>query len=193
MKSTLALITSLVLSTTLYGQEYTKVLEAPEGWMEEQFPVPPGFAQEIDFKGEEDIRFSPGWNDLSSDQFWAYVFVWNVEYKGDLTNKLIEESVNLYYDGLMGTSVDGENRSSLPSGTISSFREVDGNFEGQVEVFDRFFSLSKMTLYIRVSVEYCEELNQQMIRFDIASKGFDNQEAWGIFNDVVIPHTCMEI
>ncbi|NVK05457.1 MAG: hypothetical protein HWD92_11560 [Flavobacteriia bacterium] len=186
------LLTSLMLSTTLHGQEYTKVLEAPEGWMEEQFPVPPGFAQDIEFQGEEDIRFSPGWNDLSSDQFWAYVFVWNVEYRGELTSELIEQSLNLYYDGLMGTSVDGENRSSLPSGTTSTFSEVDGNFEGQVEVFDRFFTQSEITLHIRVSVEHCEELNQQMIRFDIASKSFDNHEAWDPFEEVILTDPCVE-
>lgn len=192
MKRFHALLIALFTSVGLFGQHDSKILEAPEDWGSEQFLMPPGFAPDIEFQGIEDIRFSPGWNDSTSVQFWAYVFVWQVEYTGEISEKILEHSLNLYYDGLMGTDSAGANREYMSTGTTSSFQLVDGVFLGEVEVFDRFFSKQSITLYIRVTDEYCEEKNKQNIRFDIATIDFSNLHFWTTFDDVTIAELCLE-
>ena len=47
------------------------VLDAPEGWRAEIIDFPLSFAPEIDLTGFEDIRFSPGWADSTSIDFWT--------------------------------------------------------------------------------------------------------------------------
>lgn len=190
MKSILTLVLGFAFVSCSYGQEFVSVLEAPADWDEEQFPIPPGFAQEIDFEGMEDLRFSPGWRDSTSKEFWAYTFVWYVEYSGALTDSTIEHSLNLYYDGLMGTDSAGENRSALPSGTRSVFEKKGDVFFGEVHTFDRFFGNKPITLFIKVSAEQCEKLNTQMIRFDIAAADFEDEEAWRIFEEVKQVDVC---
>jgi len=51
------------------------VLSAPENWKSELIPFPRSFAPSIDFIGFEDLRFSPGWSDSTSQEFWAYTFI----------------------------------------------------------------------------------------------------------------------
>ena len=53
-----------------FGQENESVLSAPDNWLSEIIPFPLGFAQQIEFVGFEDLRFSPEWSDSTSQQFW---------------------------------------------------------------------------------------------------------------------------
>ena len=67
----LAILIFSLCSLTSYSQEiktdslYT--LPAPAHWGIERFPIPIGFAQQIPYKGMEDIRFTPGWAKATSD------------------------------------------------------------------------------------------------------------------------------
>ena len=56
-------------------------LDVPEGWVAERFPIPIDFAPQIPYKGVEDIRFSPGWGNAFTDEYWTYCFLWYLDGK----------------------------------------------------------------------------------------------------------------
>ena len=68
------------VSTPSHLPEKPYKLIIPEDWTTEQFPIPIGFATEINFVGIEDIRFSPGWADPKSDEYWTYAFLFIIKF-----------------------------------------------------------------------------------------------------------------
>lgn len=186
------LVSLLIFSTKMFSQEHETVLIAPEDWQEEIIPFPIGFAQEIDLVGIEDLRFAPGWNDSTSQEFWAYTFVWYIEPTKQMAVNKLTEYFNLYYDGLMG--IDGKNENRLPDSpafdkSICHFVQTDWGFTGTMRVYDAFFTNEYMSLNIKVTDTMCPKTNKQVISCDIAPQPFDH-EVWAIFEGVNLVVEC---
>jgi hypothetical protein len=175
-----------------YGQENESILNAPDNWQCEIIPFPLSFAPAIDFVGIEDLRFSPGWSDSTSQEFWAYSFVWCIEMDSALTESKLTESFTLYYDGLMGvdlnTQADTINSNPLDK-TLCLFVKTKVGFTGKMRVYDAFFTKDYMTLNIKVKESFCPERNKQIILCNISPRAFDH-EVWKIFNDVRLTVKC---
>src|SRR6185295_3732816 len=103
MKILVLTILSLFAITT-YGQEtapdfdghaweapYT--LPIPKDWAVERFPIPISFAPQIPYKGVEDIRFTPGWGNVKSDEYWSYAFLWYLEGEVEVNSKKIDSNL----------------------------------------------------------------------------------------------------
>ena len=54
-------------------------LDTPQHWGIERFQIPIQFAPSIAYKGVEDIRFTPGWAKKDSEEYWSYVFLWDLD------------------------------------------------------------------------------------------------------------------
>ena len=131
---TLAIIIVTLFSTAIYGQEikpefdghkweapYT--LAIPKDWTIERFPIPISFAPQISYKGVEDIRFTPGWGNVKSDEYWSYAFLWYLEGEIKMNAEIIDSNLKAYYTGLIG--INGRNipgEKLIP--VIVSFKEV---------------------------------------------------------------------
>ena len=157
---TLVLFSILIVANGIFAQEIKSVLAAPEGWRKEIIPFPLGFAPSIDFVGFEDIRFSPGWSDAGSDQFWTYHFTWFIDKGENMTEKKLSTTFNAYFDGLMKAVLQGQsdttNLKQLQK-TICLFIKTDKGFQGKVRVFDAFFSKEYVILNFKVEELFCEE------------------------------------
>jgi hypothetical protein len=191
-KSILILILLTIYSVITFGQEKETVLSAPDNWISEIIPFPLGFARSIDFVGFEDLRFAPGWSDSTSQEFWAYTFVWYIEKGPAMTESKLTEAFNSYYDGLMG--VDNHNQADSTNSkrldkTLCLFVKTDDGFVGKMRVYDRFFTKDYMTLNIKVKESFCPKMNKQIIFCDISAMSFDH-EVWDTFNDVVLSVEC---
>ena len=114
----LAIIVLTLFSVTISGQEikpefdghkwvapYT--LPIPKDWTIERFPVPVSFAPQIIYKGVEDIRFTPGWGKVKSEDYWSYAFLWYLDGEVEMDSRIIERNLKAYYTGLV--SVNGRN------------------------------------------------------------------------------------
>ncbi|MHA4893016.1 hypothetical protein, partial [Enterococcus faecium] len=75
-------------------------LNFPKGWDIERFLIPIAFAPEISYKGVEDIRFTPGWGKVQTDEYWTYAFLWYLDGKVKTNEKIIEDNLKAYYTGL---------------------------------------------------------------------------------------------
>ena len=191
-KSVLVLLVLTVGSILAYGQENESILSAPDNWQSEIIPFPLGFAPAIDFVGFEDLRFSPGWSDSTSQEFWVYSFAWYIEMDSAMTESKLTESFNIYYDGLMGAvfnnQADTTNSIQLDK-TLCLFVKTNAGFTGKMRVYDAFFTKDYMTLNIKVKEFFCPKTNKQIILCDISPKTFDHP-VWKIFNDVKLEVNC---
>ena len=191
-KNLLILILFVINSAISFSQEHETVLTAPENWQSEIIPFPMGFAPAIDFVGFEDLRFAPGWNDPNSEEFWTYFFVWYIETYGAMTESKLTETINSYYDGLMGVDMHNQadtTKSNQLDKTFCLFIKTDEGFSGKMRVYDRFFTKDYLTLNIKVRETFCPKTDKQIIFCDISPKAFDHK-VWGIFDDIKLKVAC---
>src|SRR5205809_2818683 len=110
MKKTLFIVL-LLISLKTFGQtpgkefnpetyKPTYSLNIPDGWGVERFAIPIEFAPTIAYKGVEDIRFTPGWGNAESEEYWTYAFLWYLEGNPQMDAKTIEKNLAAYYNGL---------------------------------------------------------------------------------------------
>lgn len=183
-KTILILFLFIVTRQITFGQEVETILSAPDNWKGEIIPFPLGFAPSIDFIGFEDLRFSPGWSDSTSNEFWAYIFVWYIEKNSPMNESKLTQTFNKYYDGLMGADINNK-----LDKTQSQFTKTNEGFTGKMRVYDRFFTKDYITLNIKVTETFCPETNKQIILCKITPKAFDD-DVWNIFDDVKLKVKC---
>ncbi len=191
-KSVLALAIFALTCVVSYGQKEESILSAPDNWQSEILHFPLGFAQTIDFVGFEDLRFAPGWSDTTSQECWAYMFVWYIEFDSVMTETKLTESFNRYYDGLMG--VDSKNQADTAKlnqldKTFCLFVKTDEGFTGKMRVYDAFFAKDYMTLNIKVKEFICPKTNKQIVWCDISPRDIGH-DVWKIFDDVKLKVNC---
>jgi hypothetical protein len=191
-KTIFAILLFAFSSSFILAQEPESVLTAPDTWQSEIIPFPIGFAREIEYKGFEELRFSPGWSDTTSQEFWAYMFVWYIEQDEPLTEQKLTASFNLYYDGLMNIDLNNRNDSTglnQLDKTICLFIKTEEGFSGKMRVFDRFFTKEYIVLNIKVRETFCPKMNKQIISCEISPQAFDH-EVWDIFDQVKLKANC---
>ncbi|WP_254519255.1 hypothetical protein [Aquimarina sp. Aq78] len=85
LKIVLVLITVIAIGAGyLYFRLYNNidnVLEAKNDWRSEVLEFPLIFAGNLDYQGEEHIRFAPGWGDTNKEDYFSYIFLWMIEKK----------------------------------------------------------------------------------------------------------------
>ncbi len=104
------LAVGLLMSGTLLAAEEPKPekLAAPEGWTGETIKLPPGFAPDMELKGDEHIRFAPGMMKPDSNSFFCYAFVFELQPMPDLTEAVIKDEFLKYFRGLCKAVIGGE-------------------------------------------------------------------------------------
>ncbi|MEZ4800896.1 MAG: hypothetical protein R2809_14190 [Flavobacteriales bacterium] len=146
----------VLISVALFGQDEGKVslLESDSTWNQEIFYFPLSFAPEINFEGFEDARFPKYWSNRDSSDFWSYVFVWSISNPVEVTSSSIEQSLKIYFNGLMNYG---------NSSAVFSEKEPLGlvrRFTGQIQTFDALIQKTDMTLNVSVERYYCDEIKR---------------------------------
>lgn len=77
----------------------------PKGWAEERIAFPIEFAPQINYTGFENLRFAPGWELTTSEEHWAYAFLWWLDGKPVLNKTILENNLTGYYTGLVGRNI----------------------------------------------------------------------------------------
>ena len=190
--SSIMTIIMFAVSVEIYSQEHHSILKAPENWQSELIDFPISFAPAIELTGIEDLRFSPGWSDTTSQEFWTYMFVWYVDFTTPLSEDKLSTYFDLYYDGLMG--VDNNNQSdSINSNpldkTISLFVQTTEGFTGKLRVYDRFFTKDYMMLNVKVTESFCPKIKKQIILCEISPKDLSH-DVWKIFENIQFTGIC---
>jgi pimeloyl-ACP methyl ester carboxylesterase len=149
-------------------------LPTPEGWEVERFPIPIGFAPQIPYRGVEDVRFAPGWDDEKSPQYWSYAFLWWLEDDPKIDAATLERHLTAYYEGLVGRNITGRN---IPAAKVvatrvqlKSTRADPGDvatYGGTVTMLD-YMAGRPVTLHCRVGVRRCAVQGRTAVFFELS-------------------------
>lgn len=116
----------MLLSAGIVGADEPNAfkLAAPEGWSGETIALPPGFAPDMALKGSEHIRFAPGMMKATSDSFFSYAFVFELQSKPELTDAVVKEEFLKYYRGLCKAVLNGKAPDVDPSKFTMELEQV---------------------------------------------------------------------
>jgi len=176
-----------------FGQkkEEINLIQADSTWGKEIIKIPFWFAPEINFKGNEDIRFAKGWEEIDSAGFWTLVFVWDMNLNTKPTTKFFEDTIKLYFDGLM--KVVNEDKELIIPKTNTSFLENKTNngittFTGFVETYDAFTTKKMITLQVTIESYYCEKNKNHIPLFRFSPQTFKHT-IWKELNKIKLRET----
>ncbi len=174
------------------------ILSAPTDWGKESFDLPPPFVADFDIIGTEEVRFSPGWDDPSSAQFWTYTFAWYVDGDVGLTAPRLEALLVTYFSSLTQSvgrdkRIAKEKISSANAQFSATHSKGDQRiYRGYVKLFDAFFTQKQIRLNAEVRENYCPELNKHLIVLSFSPRKFGDV-VWKTFDQVQSPKDCLAL
>lgn len=176
------------------SQERPYFLPSIPGWGEERFPIPIGFAPTIPLKGVEDIRFSPGWAKIQSQQYWTYAFLWYLEGSPVLTEDSLAKYLKVYYDGLYQANTQGDstriNELVTVGAKVNKVMTLSGDlatFNGEVLMND-YLQRKPITLRLKVHVKRCSSVNTALF-FELSPRPFLD-ENWKVLDQLWLNFSC---
>ncbi|RKM85628.1 hypothetical protein D7030_02860 [Flavobacteriaceae bacterium AU392] len=183
----------LLLFFTVSAQEQTRkqsfLMDAPDNWRKETLTLPLSFAPELDYKGLEFVRFSSGWGDKNSEEFWTYKFAWHLDVDPNITAESLNKELKIYFDGLLnlvGTGKGLTKEAIVPTKTNIIRSNSEKLFIGEVTIFDVFFTEALKILNVKVSTTYCEITKKHIAYFEFSPQPYQHK-LWDIMNQIIIP------
>jgi len=166
-------------------------LSIPQGFTFERFLIPISFAPSINYKGVEDIRFTPGWGNAKSDEYWTYAFLWWLDGSPALDAAIIETNLKAYYTGLaIANNVPVDKR--IPVKT--SFKETNAEkgdlktFSGTIEMLD-YMTKQPLTLNAVVHLRRCTDENKTIVFYQLSPKPIGHSN-WNSLNNIWRDFKC---
>lgn len=153
-----ALLTSLALLTLQAKPETTPVLLPPAlpEWRFERIDFPLPFAPALEYKGFEELAFSPGMFTPKSDTFFTYVFAMKIESDVTVDAAFLKNLLTEYFRGLCRTVSKQSQFEIDPSkitGTVTA-DDDDGRrgrrFRATLNSFDPFVTGEPLTLHLEL-------------------------------------------
>ena len=170
-------------------------LDTPNGWDIERFLIPIAFAPSIQYKGVEDIRFTPGWSKKDTKEYWSYAFLWYLDSVQKFDSKIIERNLTAYYTGLANINVDKSKVTVDKLVTIkASIKKRNSEtpdtqtFEGTVDILD-YVTLKPLSLHLLIHIRYCKGQNKTFV-FHEASPQPYSDDVWKSLNQLWTNFKC---
>ena len=172
-------------------------LNFPKGWGVERFLIPIEFAPQIPYKGVEDIRFTPGWGNVKSEEYWTYAFLWYLEGTLKVNATIVQNNLKAYYTGLVGRNIVPR---KIPAKKLvpvkTEIRKVNTDksdlktFRGTIYMLD-YMEQKPITLYCIVHLKYCSGQNKTYIFNEISPKP-SSDNIWQNLNQLWTEFNCDE-
>jgi hypothetical protein len=188
IKKSVPLFFLLLLLTKAYAQQAGYDFPKPRGWNTEKIFFPIDFAKNIPFQGTEELRFTPGWGNSKTDEYWGYDLLWFVKglksvKKGDLDKYIMQ-----YFNGLYLSNL--KNKTNAPSGfTKAGFKKAKAQqndketFKGGIKTLD-FLTGQPIAFNAKVHVRNYPGVQHTAILFEISPQAYKNV-VWDCLDGVV--------
>lgn len=188
--SVLFLLTTICAYTQQEKKDFDPVSWKPpytlplEEWGIERFVIPPDFAPKIAYKGIEDLRFTKGWGDSTSSEYWSYAFLWFIDGKPKVNETLINQHLQWYYDGLIKRNIEPRKIPadkvkptivSVAKNTIASEGDI-ATYSGTISMLD-YMSQKPMILNIRIHYRTCSNQDKKFLFHQLSPQPL-TQEVW---------------
>jgi hypothetical protein len=170
-------------------------LDIPKGWDVERFLIPIEFAPSIPYNGIEDIRFTPGWGKIETNEYWSYAFLWYLDNTPKFNPKIIEKNLIAYYTGLLNINTDKNKidttRLTPVKASIEKRVPDKGDlktFQGTVNMID-FMTLKPITLNLVIHIKSCEGQNKTFVFHEVSPKPYTDN-VWTGLNQLWVNFKC---
>ena len=166
-------------------------LPIPRTYTIERFLIPISFAPSINYKGVEDIRFTPGWGNIKTHEYWTYAFLWWLDGTVEMDSTTIANNLKAYYTGLAKANnvpVDKQIpvKTSLKESTPG--KEDLKKFTGTIEIVD-YMTKEPLTLFAIVHIRRCNEENKTVVFHKISPKPFTHSN-WATLDELWQQFSC---
>ena len=167
------------------------LLPTPKDWTIERFLIPISFAPQIPYKGVEDIRFTPGWGKVTSEEYWSYAFLWYLDGNIKMDVKKLNTNLKAYYTGLVKS-----NGRTIPKiiPVVTSFKEAKKDnddlqtYVGTIEMTD-YMGQIPITLNCKVHLKSCPGENKTLIFYELSPKPLSHN-IWKSLDKLWIDFKC---
>jgi len=136
-------------------------LPIPDAWTTEIIQFPIDFAPGIPFHGTEDLRFAKGWGDITSEEHWAYAFLWWLDGKQQISDTVLQQYLAEYYSGLVKKNIVERSIPQLKQvpttahiRTTTTASNDIATYTGTIEMLD-YLAQTPMTLNIVIHQKDC--------------------------------------
>lgn len=170
-------------------------LDIPKGWGVERFLIPIEFAPAIPYKGIEDIRFTPGWGKIATDEYWSYAFLWYLDNEPVLDAKVIEKNLIAYYTGLNNINTDKTKTDSTKLIPVKASIKIRATEKGDAKTFGGTVSMpdymtqKPITLNFIIHIRSCESQNKTFVFHEASPKPYTDN-VWKSLDQLWINFKC---
>jgi hypothetical protein len=184
-----AIVTLLILFAfgKCFAQSTGYSLPLPEKWKSETIPFPIDFAPGIPYQGIEELRFTPGWSDANSNEYWAYTFLWFVDGSPQVNTSLLNIYLTTYFNGLYHSnnkaSADSTGFTKTTINTITTVAGDQETYSGKISTLN-FLTKKSIEFYATVHVQRYADANETAIFFEISPKPYSNP-VWTQLDSIV--------
>ncbi|MEJ2901125.1 hypothetical protein [Pedobacter panaciterrae] len=147
-----------------------------DGWGIERFPIPIDFAPSITYTGVEDIRFTKGWSNQKSPEYWSYAFLWLLDNAPVQTTVILQKNLNAYYDGLVDRNITKRNiPKALIIKTETKLRAIKTEkgdmhtFQGTIRMLD-YMAQKPILLNAKIHIKKCPGSMQIIVFYQLSPK-----------------------
>ncbi|MCS5630723.1 MAG: hypothetical protein NZ744_07820, partial [Pirellulaceae bacterium] len=147
-----AFILLCIIPSLVQSQDSKSVLGVPQGWRIENTTYPPPWAKSLPWKGKIELRFPPGFFQATSNYFWSYPILYQLQGNcitndTELKRALLDYDVGLYggkysRDQIDITVRDPKKRQQRQTHILT--------FKG----FDPFTTKKPLTTYLEIQRRY---------------------------------------
>lgn len=170
-------------------------LPIPKDWTIERFLIPISFAPQISYKGVEDIRFTPGWGKIESDEYWTYAFLWWLDGSPKTDEKIIADNLKAYYTGLFAINTDSTKVKNEKLISVSTSFKKSATSKGDIATYTGSIAMTDymqqkaITLNCIVHLRSCKEENKTVIFYELSPKPFTHSN-WQNLNRLWSDFKC---
>ncbi len=161
----------------------------PKGWDVERFLIPIEFAPQIPYTGVEDIRFTEGWGNVKSNEYWTYAFLWYLDGSPVINKNIIENNLRAYYTGLVGRNIEPRKipvSKVIPTKTfvkqVTTFKRDAKTFNGTIEMLD-YMEQKPIILNCIIHVRPYKEKGKTLIFYELSPKPLSDS-IWNSLNQL---------
>jgi hypothetical protein len=166
----------MVLSAARSQAQANYDFPKPKGWNTEKLSIPIDFAKSIPFKGAEELRFTPGWGNSKTEEYWAYDFLWFVDGVQSLSKSHLDKYMADYFNGLYLSNL--KNKPTPPANFSKAHFKKAGvqmndkqTFEGTISTLD-FLTGQPITFNVKVHVRQYARMQHTAVLFEISPQNY---------------------
>lgn len=188
MRKILLMLLAVFIAERSFCQQTSYSLPLPEKWGVEKIAFPISFAPEIPYRGNEEIRFTPGWSNAESDEYWSYTYLWFIEGTPKINSDTLQAHLVQYFNGLFRSNNKTKPANKDVSFTKPQIKRVKTAFNDHETYEGKILTLNFLTgkpieFFTRIHVR--NYTNHSALLFELSPKPYKNkvwQELDGIVN-----------